>query len=447
MSAVEKPPAAAQPKRRFLRFSLRTFVVVVALLGVGFGLAGNFWRRVQQQRAIVAQIEAAGGWVNYDYEFGMGADFEHELEGSPRNRHSVVYGETEDERQKRRWVDDSGAEFEEVETPPGPEWLRRHLGDDAFASIEQVDFAKWYGGESSEPIGPAILRSLPSLKILRLVSPQLSDQWLAFASELPQLRVLWAHGDEGDVSVQGMAHLAKAPQLQSLAIGGSCFNDEILRPLGELRHLRILGVTSSENVTSGMLAHIGDDNRLRELVIMKCEKFDDRGTEHLRRLKHVKELWLFSCPISDETLRHISGLQDLEILMLGETKVSDSGMEHLGGLHKLRWLNLLRTQVSDAGLESLLKLDELEYLNLGGTKVTNAGLPAIAELTRLNHLDLSGTNITDEGLIYLRSLQNLKYLNIGPHVSKEAANELRRALPNCRVTRFDENGSGTSMME
>jgi Leucine-rich repeat (LRR) protein len=430
---------AAPKRRRFLpRFSLRTFVIVVALLGVGFGLAGNFWRRVQQQRAIVAQIEAAGGKVNYDYEFGMGEDLELYLEGGDRG--VFRYGKTDDGRRMRRSIHPSGSEIEEIEMPPGPEWLRRLLGDDAFARITEVDLA-WFRPEESEPLDTAILLKLRNLKVLRLSPPEIKDESLAIAARLPFLRALELRGKDGDVSVHGMAQLAKISSLQSLVLHGPWVNDEILVPVGELSRLKILTVASSEKVTSGMLAHISDDNRIRELSIVDCRSFDDRGTEHLERLKHLKELWLFRCPVSDDTLRHISGLHELEFLMLEGTEVSDPGMVHLTGLHKLKRLILARTKISDAGLESLRNLDKLESLMLGETKVTDDGLPVLAELTELKDLHLFPTEITDEGLVHLRSLQNLKRLSIGPHISVEAANELREAMPGCEIHRVREDGS------
>ena len=43
------------------------------------------------------------------------------------------------------------------------------------------------------------------------------------------------------------------------------------------------------------------------------------------------------------------------------------------------------------------------------------------------------------GLPHLRSLVNLKELDIAcPHTTKDAANELRKALPSCSVHRYEK---------
>ena len=43
------------------RFTLRTLLILTAVLCVAFGYFGNLWRRVRQQRIVIAKIEAAGG--------------------------------------------------------------------------------------------------------------------------------------------------------------------------------------------------------------------------------------------------------------------------------------------------------------------------------------------------------------------------------------------------
>ena len=47
------------PKRRFLRYGLRTFLAVIAVLAV---LLGRYMYRVNQQKAAVAWVEANARW-------------------------------------------------------------------------------------------------------------------------------------------------------------------------------------------------------------------------------------------------------------------------------------------------------------------------------------------------------------------------------------------------
>ena len=64
---TESSPVAQQlPNRRLLRFSLRTLLILTALVAVWFA-----WQvtKAQKQRAAVAAIEAAGGVVTYESVF------------------------------------------------------------------------------------------------------------------------------------------------------------------------------------------------------------------------------------------------------------------------------------------------------------------------------------------------------------------------------------------
>jgi hypothetical protein len=65
--------AAIQPNapRRWLRFSLRMLLVFMLLASIGLGWLGSTLLRVRKQRAIVAQIEAAGGWVFCSHQFPL----------------------------------------------------------------------------------------------------------------------------------------------------------------------------------------------------------------------------------------------------------------------------------------------------------------------------------------------------------------------------------------
>jgi hypothetical protein len=84
----------------------------------------------------------------------------------------------------------------------------------------------------------------------------------------------------------------------------------------------------------------------------------------------------------------------------------------------------------------LAPLKKLSSLNLSGTPVTNDGLKHLAVLEALSRLDLHETKVTDAGLKQLAGFKGLTFLNLqGAKVTREAAAELRRALPRCRIDR------------
>src|SRR5437667_6285916 len=126
------PHSTPTSKRRWVpRFSLKTLLISVTILGAFFGYFGHHLRRVTIQRRIVAQLKQAGGSVFYDWQIGTAVhDFD------------------------RMTVTGTSARSE----PPGPTVLRRMLGDDVFAYVEVVSF-----GDSATrfAIDPRLLLELP----------------------------------------------------------------------------------------------------------------------------------------------------------------------------------------------------------------------------------------------------------------------------------------------
>ena len=96
-------------KRRWFRYSLRTFLLVIALLCVWLGIQVNAARR---QRDMVAAILRAFGEVHFDYQMVPGKS------GKPGD-----------------FVIDRNS------PPPGPAWLREFIGEDYFQTAIGVSLA------------------------------------------------------------------------------------------------------------------------------------------------------------------------------------------------------------------------------------------------------------------------------------------------------------------
>ena len=101
MPAMET--TARNPRRRWLQISLRSMLAITTLICVWLAVQVNNARR---QRDAVTAIEAVGGRVTYDYELN-------------------AIGE--------RIRQSNGVRV------PGPEWLRRILGQHYFCNVVYVD--------------------------------------------------------------------------------------------------------------------------------------------------------------------------------------------------------------------------------------------------------------------------------------------------------------------
>lgn len=436
-------------RRRWLpRFSLRTFLVLIALFGVVLGCLGRFWRGVQHQRGVVAKLESAGGSIAYDYHLGFRDDLE-ELE-----REALLVSHTTNDEgfEERTFVTESG-EITEVETPPGPKFLRDWLGNDIFSDVEMVSF--WLE-DPPEDLDPHLLLELPELKVVTLSEHQVCDQWLDCVVEIPELQGLALYGGENGPSHVSLEKLQSLKNLRSVLLAGEWVTDEDVATISRLPNLESLSVLSP-NITSSSLASIGQLTALRQLDLAGVEQLGDDGTEHLGKLTKLQHLTLLRTSVSDDTLAHLEGLSELRKINLRATHVGDAGMEHLASLRELRSLDIAGTHVGDTGMEHLASLRELRRLDVAGTRVTDAGLAPLSRLPKLRYLSVHGLDISDEGArvlasmkqLYwleagqtlitdagmkeLKNLASLKQLTVGPDVTQAAVFEFRLALPDCHV--------------
>ncbi len=158
---------STKPKRRrWFRFSLRTFLVVVTVLAVWIGWYVN---RAEKQRRAVKWVKENGGEVRYDFQ----------LNGP------------------------------EPIPEPGLGWFRDLIGIDYFADVLLVKLV------SDEVIDLTPLRGLPKLTHLGLTGTQVSD--LTPLSGLVNLENLWLYGKQ----VSDLTPLSGLVNLEYLDIQGT----------------------------------------------------------------------------------------------------------------------------------------------------------------------------------------------------------------------------------
>jgi Leucine-rich repeat (LRR) protein len=149
-------------------------------------------------------------------------------------------------------------------------------------------------------------------------------------------------------------------------------NDEDLPALAELKHVVSLNLSGCAGVTVQGLAVLA---KLPDLEVLDLGEYDpsqarsvpqapaaskpprvtDDVLDHLRGLKHLRELNLSGADITDKGLAKLAGLTNLEVLDLSHTKVTDAGLVHLKGFRRLRTLILDSTSYVTEGSAGLLK--------------------------------------------------------------------------------------------
>jgi hypothetical protein len=387
MNALPNQPAA-KPKRSWFRFTLRTFLVVVLVLGVACGWLGNALRRQQHQRRIVRQLEARGHTVAYDYQL---------VDGPP--------------------------------TPPGPWVLRGCFGDDLFAYVSHVTLSGKYERDDFRA-----LRELPKLDDVYGGQLITDAELVAHISCISKLRTL-ALKTSGDI----LGDLSAAKELESLTLYGDKICDADLHVLPRLRKLKHLGFLRTQLTAAGM-EHVSQMPELRTLRIYDGMAIDDTALIPIGRLSRLEDLALGQTGITDDGLRHLHGLNQLKKLDLRITNITDEGIAHLASFDKLQELTL-NANITDAGMRKLTALQSLKYLNLPGSPVTDEGMKSLAQLHKLKELHMGRAKVTDAGILELRALHELDHVTVGSNVSLAGAAKLREHLPNCKFDGVSTNGS------
>ena len=332
----------------------RAVKVLVILLVVGVLLAVALpFARVYRQRRAVERVKKLGGSVVYDYQY-------------------------------------RGGKLNLVATPPGPELLRRWVGDDAFATVECVNLGGSLtpGTTALTDADSDVLLSFPQLTVLQIASETVGDGALEVAGQLGNLETLslisgnfsdsglerlaglkhlcrvWMHGSKitdkgldclagnkglrhlvlGDtrVTTGGIARQPFASTLESLTFYGASVNDATLAGLDSLTGLKSFDLTSA-NVTDAGLAPLTHLIGLRTLSLMECPAITDRGLTSLRGLRDLDELSIAVVgeSFTDAAIEQLGGLRNLRRLTLWSVPLGDRAAKAIGGLSKLRALQLV----------------------------------------------------------------------------------------------------------
>lgn len=297
--------------------------------------------------------------------------------------------------------------------------------------VTQVDLV------SSREVDDALvaeLATLPGLTLLRLESPQITSAAVDSLASATQLAAL----DLGAVELPDEAVAALREKLPNCDIRWQAVNQ---RKLAQW-------VLEQGGTVSLVTA---DGQRLDELHNRNDLPL---GPFRLRAIDLTK-----LAKITDDDLRQAAGLTELESLRLAETGLTDAGLNHIAAAKSLRELDISKTAITDRGLASLATLAALEQLYLTDTAIGNAGVRELRRLERLSHLSLAGTQVTGAAIDDLARMPALRWLSLarlplddagiagfsrssqlvelsveGTSLTDAGLEELRAALPNCKLT-------------
>ena len=388
--------------RRLLRFRIRTLLFVVLIAAAFFAWIGDDLLRARVQRPVVAEIEAAGGHVYFDFQ--IKADGIH-----PQS------------------------------DPPGSEMVRSVLGDDIYATAECVMF--WDPNTSDDDIKS--IHKLPGLQHLSLRGVNVTDASVPVLLKTRRLKGL--NLSRASLSPIGLGRLASLEAIRSLTLHGNSFSNEHFKTLPEFRNLETLQVIDAP-ISGDGLTSIGNMQGLKHLDFLRCPTVTDSGVKSLSGLRNLEGLSILQGTITDASTKTISKMTELKRFRI-DGQVTDAGFKDLITLTKLELLDLRYTSVGDGAMAAIGKFPRLRYLDLWGTKVSNAGLREMKDLDRLKYLDITNTHVTDEGLQHLVDLPSLERLSVelSSKITIEGVEAFKAKHPYCFINcwELEPDGSGS----
>ena len=236
--ATAQPTAHAKPRRRWPRFSLRTMLLAVALLGAWLAVMAN---RANRQRKAVEAVNSAGGEAYYDYQ-----------------------------------ANEDGFRAEGNGRPPGPAWLRNLVGIDYLATAVGVTIDT----DIADDRFRAAMDGLPQLKCAVLAGSGATNATLAHIADMPHLVSLSVFNSS--ITDSGWENLDHASHLAQLTLQGSNVDDATLSHVNGLTDIRELRLLGSE-ITDAGLKHLESLRQLKMLVLGRNESLTSGGKRELQR--------------------------------------------------------------------------------------------------------------------------------------------------------------------
>jgi len=270
----------AEMKSRWFRFSLRTLLLLIAVLCVWLGIQVNAAHR---QKAAVEAILRAGGSVGYTYQLRPDGTFR-----SPYPEFSLFY-------------------IDRNAPTPGPAWLRKLIGDDYFRTAVQVQIPI-----TDEDAAKAAINAMARLPTIRGVS------LVAFKRDCKI--------QDRDLAPLGRLNKLQRLSLRDLEVSGEFFS-QLSNP-GGIIQLQVMGVPL--DIDDAAMAHIGKMTNLENLVLLNCNRVTDAGLAHLCKLSRLRELSLqYFGSITDAGLKHLARLNQLTYVVVAHSQVTADGIREL----------------------------------------------------------------------------------------------------------------------
>jgi hypothetical protein len=266
-------------------------------------------------------------------------------------------------------------------------------------------FAEWHGGERQY----SLLEFDARPTYLAIKGP-FTASGLRAIDGLDGLFALNVHWTSAGMTSRDLGRLATLGNLGFLAIDGDLCDDEAMRQIGRLPHLRMLLAQGPAAGDDGFAA-LSASPTLEYLWGRECPHLTGRGFAAMASMPSLKGLAV-SCKMVDHaSLAMLPRFPSLRALM--PMDVTDDGFRHVGRCEALEELWCMYCQESgDAATEHVAGL-HLKTYYAGSTRITDRSLGRLAGMPTLERVLLHACQrITDTGVRRLSRLPRLRELAI-----------------------------------
>jgi Leucine Rich repeat len=246
-----------RPRRR-LRFSVRTLLVLVLILGAALGWVADKLRRARRQHEASVAVVSRHGTVDYGKAFRLES-----------------WGKLP------------------LGPPPRHVWLREHLGDDLFETVTHVAF---FRQPEVTDLDMAVLDAFPDLEEFHVSKAPVTDKGIAHLAGMKKLRRVTI--SEAPITDSSLLAIGRLPHLDQLDLNGTRITDAGLVALDAMPHLLTLDLQWTR-ITDAGLVHLAGLKELRFLQL-GCTEITDVGLDDLRGLKSLKYLGIAATRVTSE---------------------------------------------------------------------------------------------------------------------------------------------------
>jgi len=398
-SSLETSPN--QRPRRWFRFSLRTVLLAITIVGILLGMFCARYQRAARQKETVELLTAMGATIDY-------GDWK---------------------------VVDLKNPFKKERVTRGPEWLRQRLGSHFFDRVDTVALRCDSKSVESGDLTLALQR-LRELRHLRELSfswgTHLKKEDFRLIGDLQQIEELRFY--KTDIDDASAAQLSRAHGLRTLRLSEVSISNTGIETFSELPHLEEFILSTSELWWIDSPDIIPSPDSRRYVTDQTVKLFD--------RFPKLRNLRLYNTAVTNEGIKTLSNLKKLKELTVGSQLVTGDALEYIGGMKDLEMIGTWGWKLEDQHLANLSAMPSLKTLDLlcayndPQSCLTDQSIGMISKMEQLTFLRIRGVGITDESLPLLHNMTNLTRLdvdNTSVDKTSQAAKRLSAALPECAI--------------